>query len=119
MPHIIIKNRPARERFLDLQLDEDQVGHAKAKIQEIVEESFGDKFDAATETELARRVRICVDWFCDLYGDRGLGWSISRTLEHIPTALACELAGLQYVPEPAGEQGYRTHKPGRIPWTRI
>ena len=119
MPHIIIKNKPARERFLDLQLDEEQVTRVRSRIGEIVEESFGDKQDNATDRELERRVRLLVTWFCDLYADRGMGWSISRTLENLPTVLACDLLGLQYEPEPAGEAGYRTHKPGRIPWKRL
>ena len=104
---------------MDLQLDEEQVLRVRSSIGEIVEESFGDNRDQATDREMERRIQVCVNWFCDLYADRGLGWSVSRTLEHLPTALACDLLGLQYEPEPAGEQGYRNHKPGRIPWTRL
>jgi len=118
MPNIIIKDRPVDDVLEDLGLDTDQRRRATEMIRDLVEESFGERRDAYPRTEVLHRIRILVRWFCVMYAD--LEYTIERCRNSLPSALACELAGMQYVPaEHVAGQGYKKHKRGAIPWTRL
>ena len=49
-----------------------------------------------TNEKVAARYKICEKWFRIMRGD--LGWGLTRTLDTLPKALACELLDEEYDP---------------------
>jgi hypothetical protein len=83
--------------------DERLLGRVVRAIEDAIVLSFGR--DAArdgreprmTGAEVKRRFEMCVSIFKTLRGD--LGWSVERTLDHLPGLLRAELDGVPWVPD--------------------
>ena len=114
---IIIRDRPLNVDATDLGLDTAQTRRVIQMMQGLLEESFGEKRQSYPEREARHRARILWRWFCIMYGE--LGYTIRRCQETLPTALACELAGMKYSPPEDLQRGYRVRKRGEIPWTQL
>jgi len=112
----IIKEREPGQFLDDLELDRDQREQVKQVIERVVRESFGSA-PSCDRTEARRRVRICLKWFGVMWAE--LGYTIGRWENAIPTALACELAGIEYAPQENLGRGYKKHKKGSIPWAQL
>jgi hypothetical protein len=97
--------------FYELLCKEEDFALVFESLEHTIYSSFGliDTFifgmtPEITQTEVKRRFFICEKWFRIMRGD--CGFSLIRTLDMLPKALACELLGLPFNPEDGADRGY-------------
>lgn len=90
----ILEARP----FADLLSDPEQLKAVTDAFTRMIGVSFAGagQMRRPTAAEIKRRFGICERWFRTLRAD--LHWSVQRSLDEIPRALAAELRGETYEP---------------------
>ena len=103
---IILKELdPKNDAFLALLNKPTDIPRAMKAVHLAVQQSFesdrsqyGEAFSkrVQTNTEMRRRIKICMDWFQTLRMD--FGYTLVRTMDELPFALEKTLSGGTYVP---------------------
>lgn len=102
---IIIRKSP-QEMLEGIGLDTEQIQRVKLAICNAVEQSFKERSEQMTNSEMERRTDFCFKEVLKFIGD--FDFAIREVEQYLPTALRCNLIGVEYQPSARLLNG---HKP--------
>lgn len=110
------------EVWIQLLAEPEQFEQVAARVEHVIWMSFSyldvrvhGRQPIITEGKIQERFKICQKWFCVMRSD--CGYSLERTLDMLPRALANELLGLPFDPPSARDgkaRGWTTEEMDEI-----